>query len=101
MWLLAALARIQPAADSQAEDIACLKGLASGDHGLAAGLYDRHSRALYSLILRIVGDESEAEDVLQEVFAQAFRQAGRYDPSRGPVAAWLLKLRDVLTEGLA
>jgi RNA polymerase sigma-70 factor (ECF subfamily) len=92
MWFLAALARMQPAAESQAEDVSCLRRVASGDQAAAAGLYDRHSRALYSLILRIVGDETEAEDVLQEVFAQAFRQASRYDASRGPVAAWLLMM---------
>jgi RNA polymerase sigma-70 factor, ECF subfamily len=92
MWLLAALARMQPAAESQAEDVSCLRRIASGDEAAAAGLYDRHSRALYSLILRIVGDETEAEDVLQEVFAQAFRQASRYDASRGVVAAWLLMM---------
>jgi RNA polymerase sigma-70 factor (ECF subfamily) len=92
MWFLAALARMQPAAESQAEDVSCLRRVASGDQAAAAGLYDRHSRALYSLILRIVGDETEAEDVLQEVFAQAFRQASRYDASRGAVAAWLLMM---------
>ena len=92
MWLLAALARMSPAAESQAEDVACLERVAAGDQAAAAGLYDRHSRALYSLILRIVGDETEAEDVLQEVFAQAFRQAPRYDASRGAVAAWLLMM---------
>jgi RNA polymerase sigma-70 factor (ECF subfamily) len=92
MWLLAALARMSPAAESQAEDVACLERVAAGDQAAAAGLYDRHSRVLYSLILRIVGDETEAEDVLQEVFAQAFRQASRYDASRGVVAAWLLMM---------
>src|SRR5262245_31467654 len=92
MWLLAALARLQPAAEAQAEDESSLRRLSSGDQAAAASLYDRHARPVYSLILRIVGDETEAEDVLQDVFAQAFRQAARYDPSRGPVAAWLLMM---------
>src|ERR1044071_2513299 len=92
MWLLAALARLQRAAESQAEDVSCLRRIAAGDQVSAGALYDRHARPLYSLILRIVGDEPEAEDVLQEVFTQAFRQAGRYDASRGPVAAWLLMM---------
>jgi RNA polymerase sigma-70 factor (ECF subfamily) len=92
MWLLAALARLQPAAESQAEDESSLRRLASGDQAAAAGLYDRHARPLYSLILRILGNETEAEDVLQEVFAQAFRQASRYDARRGAVAAWLLTI---------
>jgi len=92
MWLLAVLARLQPAAESQAEDESSLRRLASGDQAAAARLYDRHARPLYSLILRILGNETEAEDVLQEVFAQAFRQASRYDARRGAVAAWLLTI---------
>jgi RNA polymerase sigma-70 factor (ECF subfamily) len=92
MWLLAALARMRPAVESQAEDVDCLRRLALGDQASAAGLYDRHARPVYSLIFRIVGDEGESEDALQDVFAQAFRQAGRYDVSRGPVAAWLLMM---------
>jgi len=92
MWLLAVLARLQPAAESQAEDESSLRRLASGDQAAAARLYDRHARPLYSLILRILGNETEAEDVLQEVFAQAFCQASRYDARRGAVAAWLLTI---------
>ena len=92
MWLLAVFARLQPAAESQAEDESSLRRLASGDQAAAARLYDRHARPLYSLILRILGNETEAEDVLQDVFAQAFRQASRYDARRGAVAAWLLTI---------
>jgi len=91
MWLLAALAGFRPeSAESQADDRECLRRLAAGDREAAAPLYDRHARAVYSLVLRIVDDEADAEDVVQDVFTQAWRQASRYDPARGPVAAWLL-----------
>lgn len=93
MWLLAALAGFRPeSAESQAEDRECLRRLAAGDRDAAAPLYDRHARAVYSLVLRIVEDEADAEDVVQEVFTQAWRQASRYDASRGAVGAWLLMM---------
>lgn len=93
MGLLAAVAgfRREPV-ETEAEDRDCLRRLASGDGEAAARLYDRHARAIYSLVLRIVDDEGDAEDVVQEVFAQAWRQAARYDASRGAVGAWLLMM---------
>ena len=64
--------------------------IARGDSAALADLYDRHARAIYSLALRMLADAAEAEDVVQDVFTQAWRQATRYDPLRAPVAGWLM-----------
>jgi len=53
-------------------------------------LYDRHAGRLMGLAQRILGDTGEAEEVLQEVFLHVWNAAATFDPSRGPVLAWLL-----------
>jgi len=73
-------------------DQRALEQLARGDESALAELYDRHARLLYSLALRIVRHQADAEDVLQEVFSQVWRQASRYDASRGSVVGWLVTL---------
>ncbi|MEA5390037.1 sigma-70 family RNA polymerase sigma factor [Cyanobium gracile UHCC 0139] len=55
------------------------------------GLYDAYSPAVYRLALRLCGDRSSAEDLLQDVFLRYWHQ-DRYDPQRGPVLAYLLLL---------
>src|SRR5262245_49069811 len=77
--------------DRRADEMA-LTRMARGDQNGLAELYDRHARMVFSLALRIVQNRADAEDVVQEVFAQAWSQAGRYASSRGAVGAWLLML---------
>jgi len=52
-------------------------------------LYDRYSSIVYSIALRVLGDTGAAEDVLQEVFLQLWRNPEVFDSSRGNMAAWL------------
>jgi RNA polymerase sigma-70 factor, ECF subfamily len=52
-------------------------------------LYDRYSSIVYAVALRVLGDTGAAEDVLQEVFLQLWRNPGAFDSSRGNLAAWL------------
>jgi RNA polymerase sigma-70 factor (ECF subfamily) len=90
MSLIAALSTLSRVA--LADDASQLARAAAGDETALAALYDGHSRMVYSLALRIVGDEADAEEVVQEVFTQAWRQAGRYDHTRGTVAGWLMNM---------
>jgi RNA polymerase sigma-70 factor (ECF subfamily) len=52
-------------------------------------LYDRYSSIVYSVALRVLGDTGRAEDVLQEVFMQLWRNPGVFDSTRGNLGAWL------------
>jgi RNA polymerase sigma-70 factor (ECF subfamily) len=93
MWLIWAVVNgRQRFPDDRAADQSALAGITHGDEQALADLYDRHARGLYSLALRILQDAGDAEDVVQEVFAQAWRQAARYDAQRGAVGAWLLTM---------
>jgi len=55
-------------------------------------LYDRHSRIVYALVLRIVQQASTTEEVVQDVFLQLWRNATRYDTRRGPFVPWLMAI---------
>jgi RNA polymerase sigma-70 factor (ECF subfamily) len=90
--LLAVFAPSTAASQSRQADQASLERIARGDEHALADLYDRHARMIFSLALRILQVRADAEDIVQEVFAQVWAQARRYDPSRGAVAAWMLTL---------
>jgi len=61
----------------------------SGDTNAMTLLYDRYSSIVYAVALRVLGDTGAAEDVLQEVFLQLWRNPGAFDSSRGNLGQWL------------
>ena len=66
--------------------------MAARDAQALEALYDRYNRIAFTLVLRIVRVREDAEDVLTDVFWQAWQQAGRYDTTRGKPVAWLLTI---------
>jgi RNA polymerase sigma-70 factor, ECF subfamily len=72
------------------EDLISLAG--SGDAGAFAVLYDRHSRATYSLVYRMMGERQAAEDLVQDAFLKVWRAAGSYQSERGSVRTWILSI---------
>jgi RNA polymerase sigma-70 factor (ECF subfamily) len=78
------------AAPASTEDAELVRRIADRDADALARLYDRHAPTLLGLARRVLYDTQEAEDVLQEVFLQVWRQAGRYDRLRSSVATWLV-----------
>jgi RNA polymerase sigma-70 factor, ECF subfamily len=67
-----------------------IRQMAAGDRQAFALFYDRHAPVVFPLILRIVRERADASDVLQEVFWEAWRDAGAYDASRGSPEAWMV-----------
>ena len=72
-----------------ADDNALVAAIRSGDQSAMGALYDRYSSIVYSVALRVLGDTGAAEDVLQDVFMQLWRNPGAFDASRGNLGAWL------------
>ncbi|WOB43445.1 sigma-70 family RNA polymerase sigma factor [Thermoleptolyngbya oregonensis NK1-22] len=81
-----------PPQPSTSEEAHLLARIAQQDQSALSLLYDRYARVLYSLAFRILGSVEEAEEIVLDVFSQVWKLAGRYDPQRGRVDAWLFML---------
>jgi RNA polymerase sigma-70 factor (ECF subfamily) len=72
------------------EEVALCAAVAGGDRQALGELYDRHASVLMALGLRMLGTRAQAEDVLHDVFLEAWHHARDFDPARGTVRAWLV-----------
>jgi RNA polymerase sigma-70 factor (ECF subfamily) len=71
------------------DDPTLLASVLAGGQSAMASLYDRYSRLVYSVALRVLRDPAAAEDVLQEVFMQIWRNPGSFTANRGSLGGWL------------
>src|SRR4249919_1669079 len=83
---------MQSSPEETRADVELIDRVVARDASAIGDLYDRHSRLLFGLILRIIRDRSEAEEILQEVFVQVWTRAETYNVSLGPPAAWLVRI---------
>ena len=89
--------RSAPPLPEVAEDLRLLKQIAAGDQQAVATLYQQRGTLLYSLLLRMLGDEMEAQEVMQDTFVRIWRRAATYDPARSAPLAWMI----LIARGLA
>ncbi len=64
--------------------------VAEGDRSAFIALYDRFSTPLYSLAIKMLANETEAEDLLQEVFLSVWNKAATFRPDRGSAFSWVV-----------
>ena len=65
---------------------------ATSDDDAARRLYRKYQMELFRFGFHVLGNQGLAEEMVQETFIKFCRQAGRYDPGRGPVRAWLFTM---------
>src|SRR6478752_10257128 len=84
--------RLRVASPADAADRAVLVRLVNGELDALEELYDRYKTMAYSIAYRITNDATVAEDVVQDAFVGAWRNAARYVEVRGSVKTWLLAI---------
>jgi RNA polymerase sigma-70 factor, ECF subfamily len=73
-------------------DVDLMLGIQSGDADALSQLYDRYSGIMKALILRIIHNETEADDLLQEVFMEIWNQAKNFSAEKGKALGWMVTL---------
>ncbi|MDB5035128.1 MAG: sigma-70 family polymerase sigma factor [Chlorobi bacterium] len=73
-------------------DIQLLECVAAHNTAAISTLYDRFSKLMYGIILAVVRDTDDAEDILQEVFVQIWKNASTYQPALGSPKTWMARL---------
>jgi RNA polymerase sigma-70 factor (ECF subfamily) len=81
---------VSAAIDSADADAPLVARMARGDRSAVAELYERHAARLLALAQSLLRSPQEAEDLIHDVFLEAWRRAADYSEERGSVRTWLL-----------
>lgn len=73
-------------------DADIISGIINRDRAAFDLLYNKYAQIIFNVCVRILNDVNEAEDVLQEIFLQIWREAAKFDPSRASVKTWLFTI---------
>ncbi len=80
---------LEPGAPS---DLDLMRGIQAGDADALSQLYDRYNGILKALILRVIHNEAEADDLLQEIFMEIWNQAKNFSAQKGKPLGWMVTL---------
>jgi len=83
--------KLNKASSSEASDESLIRSMADGDKRAFKMLYARHHVRIFRFVMRLVGNESTAEEVVNEVFLEAWRHADDFK-GRSQVSTWLLSI---------
>jgi len=78
--------------ESEVSDEILLEQVKTGSHAALALLFRRYARMVRSVALRILRDQAEAEDLVQEVFLFVFQRILLFDPARGSGRSWIVQV---------
>jgi len=81
-----------PSMTTALDDGAAWARVTQGDPDGLAALYDRYASHMFNLAMRLLKNQRDAEDLLHDVFMEAWQKADQYDPGRGSIGGWLLLL---------
>jgi len=81
--------QVEPGAPN---DFDLMKGIQAGDADALSQLYDRYNGILKALILRVIHNEAEADDLLQEIFMEIWNQAKNFSAQKGKPLGWMVTL---------
>ena len=83
--------KVPAVAAPSCSDESLIKRIAGGDKRAMQVLYTRHHMRVFRFVVRLVHDESMAEDLISEVFLDVWRQADRFE-GRSAVSTWLMSI---------